>query len=100
MNSFREAAIQGTLAWCNQKRAEKNQAPLLTLPRGKRVDPATCPCGSATGLWVSGSGYSYEIIDVAVLTIDYDTREWLPQAVQDFVDLFDHGHLPQFEIND
>ena len=47
-----EQIIKGTLAWCNRQRAKQGKKPLLRLPKGKRHDPASCPCGKATGLLV------------------------------------------------
>lgn len=90
--------IQGTLDWCNEQRAKKGLCPLASLPRGKRTDPISCPCGEATGRWVT-SEYCYALADLGpVLGPDYDTKEPIPWAVSEFVRLFDNGWFPQFDL--
>lgn len=83
--------VAETLAWCNERRAEKDLEPLDALPKGKREDPQTCPCGRATGLWVDSEAYGI------------DQESWarnpipLPGAVTDFVAAFDDCELPQYD---
>jgi hypothetical protein len=83
------AAILGTLAWCNERRAEKGLPPLDDLPRGARRDLLSCPCGKATGLRVTSATYT-----------DKTRRKppkLLPSVVSDFIMAFDCGLLPQYD---
>lgn len=77
-----------TLAWCNERRAERDMEPLKRLPKGRRSDPESCPCGKATGLKVRVRTYREG---------DSDTPLPLPVAVEDFVEAFDGGELPQYD---
>jgi hypothetical protein len=85
--------IRRTLEWCNRQRAAKGMAPLLDIPRGRKNEGASCPCGAATGLFVGLSTYW-----------DYSGRLRgtpgqpleLPESVKAFVRLFDAGELPQY----
>lgn len=83
--------VAGTLVWCNEKRAEKDLQPLDRLPKGRRGDPGSCPCGTATGLLVEWRSYG--------ITHD-DMLDWpsLPLDVILFVEEFDAGRLPQYDI--
>lgn len=82
--------VAETLVWCNERRKEKGMEPLDKLPKGKRGDPKSCPCGKATGLSVGV--VTYAIPDVNVGPILYVTQD-----VTNFVTAFDVGHLPQYE---
>lgn len=81
--------VAETLAWCNERRAENGEQPLMTLPKGRRGDPTSCPCGTATGLNVLPHSYW----DASAFTKLGD----LPAVVSKFVDAFDAGDLPQYE---
>lgn len=83
--------VAETLAWCNSIRAEKGMEPLDCLPKGLPGDPASCPCGAATGLRVRV--YTYDD------GVDGDPmmRGAVPDAVNEFVISFDDGQLPQYD---
>lgn len=86
--------VAGTLAWCNERRAEQRKKPLEKLPKGYRRDGSSCPCGKATGLHVTRFSYGppdYIANPQATKLGD------LPQAVVTFVAAFDAGELPQYE---
>lgn len=89
MTSLLEEIASGTLAWCNEMRALKGDAPLDRLPRGERRDGTSCPCGKATGLFVDTVTYAPSPIS--------DDYALLPVVVQQFVELFDEGHLPEYD---
>src|SRR3954465_11467103 len=83
---------KATLEWCNERRAEKNQEPLDDLPKGKRGDPYTCPCGAATGLAVN-------------FTVAHNMKSGamsksfeLPSLVARFVNRFDKGQYPEYNV--
>jgi hypothetical protein len=82
--------VAETLAWCNERRAEKGLEPLERLPRGQRFRPGSCPCGTASGLFVDKFFY-------------YDDGQHVyfpsavPEAVTQFVHAFDAGELPQYD---
>lgn len=57
---------------------------------GKRYDPESCPCGTATGLWVGTMYYS--------TGKGYGTQGPLPAMVRRFVNAMDRGELPQYEL--
>jgi hypothetical protein len=80
--------IAGTLAWCNEIRARKGLEPLDDLPKGARGDRSSCPCGSATGLRVSARSYNHAPGGETFV---------LPDAVCEFVSVFDSGELPQYD---
>lgn len=81
--------IEETLRWCNARRKEQGKEPLNKLPKGRRGEGSSCPCGEATGLFVS---YTY------FTTIQHLDREInLPRSVQRFVRAFDSGKLPQYD---
>lgn len=81
------AFVAETLAWCNEMRAVKGMEPLDVLPKGRRYDGASCPCGAATGLHVE----RFNAFEGLSLFCE------LPAAVRSFVDAFDNGNLPQYE---
>jgi hypothetical protein len=83
------AFVAETLAWCNEIRAGKGMEPLACLPKGKRHDPSSCPCGKATGLLV----FSFYARERAGKRATRDTT----RAVEDFVLAFDRRELPQYE---
>lgn len=87
------AFVAETLAWCNTKRVEKGLEPLAQMPKGRRDDGHSCPCGVAARLYVSSNSY----VDGHPIN-DGDWGE-LPEPVREFVALFDNGHLPQYDIN-
>ena len=88
----REEIIQGTLDWCNERRKEQGKSPLYRLPKGKRSDPYSCPCGRACGLAV----YSLQYYDPKTRLSGWR----VPMAVQEFIPLFDVGKFPEFELDD
>jgi hypothetical protein len=86
--------VAETLAWCNRMRAERGKRPLKKLPKGKRVDPSSCPCGKATGLSVS---YSEIRSQWSPQSIGTSVGGSPPDAVIEFMHAFDMGRLPQYE---
>ncbi len=87
--------VAETLAWCNEKRAERDLLPLSSLPLGIQSDPKSCPCGKATGLYVDQDYYTNTREEW--FRDSHKLRKKLPFAVRDFVCAFDEGELPQYE---
>jgi hypothetical protein len=83
--------VRATLAWCNERRAEKGLDPLKKLPKGRKTDPLSCPCGTATGLCVNSYNYSDPAKNRGKLLLGS-----LPKEVQEFVKEFDAGNLPKY----
>ena len=90
--------IKETLEWCNRKRQEMGLEPFEKLPKGRRYDAVSCPCGKATGLHVEGYGY-------------FTLAEWrneankidklfhgIPETVKVFIGCFDRGLIPELVI--
>lgn len=90
-----EEIIAGTLDWCNEIRAKENKEPISRLPKGRAGDPMTCPCGRATGKWVTTNTF-YDAKDTN--EVDYASARNLPSIVRKFVHLLDSGALPQYEL--
>lgn len=84
-----ERAREACLVWCNEIRAKQKKEPLIDLPKGKIADPESCPCGKATGLYVSAFAY-YSPMQLGHM----DFHGNLPQLVRDFVYLFDSRQYP------
>lgn len=80
--------IAGTLEWCNDHRAGKGLEPLDDLPKGLLMDPASCPCGLATGLYVETTTWGP--------TRETKSCNPLPKVVTAFVVRFDNKELPQY----
>jgi len=85
------AFVAETLKWCNEHRARRGLEPLKRLPKGKRGDSNSCPCGSATGL-VVGPTLCWELLQPTGCR-----RFPLPTPVRLFVEHFDDGRLPQYD---
>lgn len=81
--------VADTLAWCNEKRKEKSMEPLDKLPKGKKGDGESCPCGAATELVVGTRTYRERY--------DPINSNPLPYGVMMFVESFDNGLLPQYD---
>jgi hypothetical protein len=77
--------VAETLAWCNKRRKERGKKPLKKLPKGRRYQAFSCPCGKATGLWVASEW------------IGSHARGNIPRSVSRFIVAFDAGRLPQYE---
>lgn len=87
--------VQGTLDWCNKRRVADGKEPLDRLPKGTRGDGRSCPCGQASGLYVGARGWKTgDEMEAAI-------GGWrpLPQPVVEFVEAFDNGELPQYDID-
>jgi hypothetical protein len=82
--------VTETLAWCNQRRAERGKKPLKRLPKGKRMVASSCPCGKATGLSVFPHYYDGSF---------NGWRQKTPEAVANFIVAFDDGKLPEYDEN-
>lgn len=92
--------VEATLQWCNDRRIEQGKEPLAKLPKGRRRDPTSCPCGEATDLAVGMYCYLAPTSTTSDLDPDgADGSESLPPEVQHFVELFDTGALPEYELN-
>lgn len=79
--------VAETLAWCNSLRKKDGKPPLKRMPKGRKMDPSSCPCGKACG-W-----------DVfTTFAARNKVRVLMPESVIDFVAAFDNGRLPQYEI--
>lgn len=81
--------VAATLAWCNRQRKIKDKKPLVKLPKGRRGDPKSCPCGKATGLSVGATTYGPPGASESNL---------LPTQVQRFVIAFDRGLFPEYDL--
>jgi hypothetical protein len=76
-----------TLRWCNGLRKKNGKKPLKKLPRGRMFEATSCPCGKATGAIV---GYGF---------YDFNGKEGIiPYSVRQFVDAFDDGRFPQYQL--
>jgi hypothetical protein len=84
--------VAETLAWCNARRKERGKRPLKKLPKGQPMDGESCPCGTATGLFVESQIAYDRDPDLEHKFGEYD----LPRAVRSFVAAFDKGRLPQY----
>jgi len=91
-----EETIRGTLEWCNSERAEQGKVPLPELPKGRKGDHKSCPCGAATDLYVGLKTYGASYADIAVLS---SSNKELPPVVKQFVRKFDDGRYPQFDMD-
>ena len=83
------AFVAATLRWCNARRKERGKKPLKRLPKGKRNDASSCPCGNATGLLVWSDSFSES---------DTSNDTPIPVSVKRFVENFDNGRLPQYDL--
>lgn len=81
--------VDATLAWCNERRAERGRTPLDRLPKGRRGHARECPCGTASGLRVYSNVYTDES------GVRHDT----PSPVKAFINAFDAGRLPEYDIH-
>lgn len=90
--------VAETLVWCNERRKERGMAVLSRLPKGRRYDEGSCPCGKACGFQVG----RYEYSETYALLYGYGDdhkkeAKPLPHCVTEFVDKFDGGGLPQYD---
>src|SRR4051812_31828875 len=92
------AYVEATRQWCNERRAEKGMEPLEELPKGRMLDPGSCPCGLATGLRVGYRCYwlpdeEREDDENAARLLDGlgPLGRELPDAVKAFTHAFDRG---------
>ncbi len=89
------AFVQETLDWCNKRRKENGKSPLDNLPKGRRHQGDSCPCGEATGLVVGLTGYFKR----NPKDLQLDHLGDVPPSVTKFVKEFDNGKLPQYDID-
>lgn len=85
--------VEETLRWCNARRKEKGMEPLDKLPKGLRGKGESCPCGAATGLFVSYTYFNKMGINGSMESLK------LPRSVRRFVGAFDSGRLPQYDVD-
>lgn len=90
MKTKEPAFVAETLSWCNTQRIQQGKSPLKRLPKGRLRDGESCPCGTATGLFVTRTKFYKAVNSV-------DAIGGLPESVKAFVDAFDEGLLPQYE---
>jgi hypothetical protein len=83
--------VRETLAWCNRQRVKRGKDPLAKLPKGVRRVPNSCPCGKATGLAV------FEDMAEDFSNGTY-VKVGINRFVRRFVEAFDNGDLPQYEM--
>jgi hypothetical protein len=95
---------KGTLNWCNERRAEKGLEPLDDLPKGKKYDGNTCPCGNACGYYVGYEKYFVRTCEDSGTMEDPDEYpdrfsvvDSVPNCVKEFTRLFDNGGYPEYE---
>lgn len=86
--------VRLTLEWCNRQRKKQGKKPLKRLPKGNIGSIASCPCGSAAGLYVGL--ITYWDYNNTTKCVNY---KLLPKSVKTFVREFDRGHLPQYILN-
>ncbi len=89
--------VAATLKWCNERRAEQDLGPLDALPKGRRKDDHSCPCGAATGLWVGTDYYKDDSLSSSS-RMSLQLHD-LPSEVMEFVAAFDAGRLPQYDLS-
>lgn len=88
----KKTLFQQVLEWCNQIRAEKGQEPLACLPKGVQKDGNSCPCGTATGVYVGCTGWANSQNEY---NFAFERRKPLSDAVSEFVPRFDDGEFPE-----
>jgi len=79
--------VKAALNWCNEMRVQRDMEPLEDLPKGVRGDPASCPCGTATGLFVGHQTFSDR--ENVIGTVPYN--------VHCFTLKFDSGDYPEYD---
>src|SRR4051812_33017599 len=75
--------VEETLRWCNARRKERGKSPLDRLPKGERTKGESCPCGAATGLFVT-LAHAYVREEISLI-LDEGSKIDLPRSVQRFV---------------
>lgn len=94
----RSMLVNRTLGWCNERRKDKGLKPLKDLPKGKRWDGASCPCGQACGYYVGYREYFDQI--PGATASDYMAESAigpLPDEVEIFARQFDQGSFPEYD---
>ena len=94
MKASTQELIEATLAWCNEQREKKGDAPLTELPKGHRFDPNSCPCGKATGLFVERS-MAFPYNEEGKIDRNYANAVKLPPLVSRFTRVFDDALIPE-----
>lgn len=89
--------LNETLLFVNKFRQELGGAPLDRLPKGEPKHSHACPIAVALADMATEPN---ELVSagLATVTISGDklrARAYYPQAVRDFVSLFDHGEYPE-----
>lgn len=87
MDKAKEQIKNAALDWCNIQRGARGMEQLTELPKGKKADSASCPCGKATGLSVGTYTYSDRENDILGM--------YLPIEVTRFVRAFDNNEFPE-----
>lgn len=91
----KQSLIAATLKWCNSMRRKRGKEPLKKLPKGRRWNGASCPCGKATGVFVARSGWSENKHDA---TWGVGISGKIPSKVSEFVAHFDEGRIPEYAL--
>ena len=91
-----ERQLQRVLNWINRQRVNyQKRAPLKKIPKGNRHNVTSCPIATA----LNGK-FEAEVETYFASFCDIKGKRRspiLPPTVQDFIDEFDRGDLPQFE---
>ena len=92
----KEILFPKVLEWCNAVRFTKGLAPLDELPKGVQKDGYSCPCGSATGVFVGSWGWAQTKELYGNTATSFPNTD----AVAEFVPRFDSGEFPELIAND
>lgn len=94
--SFSDDQMKELLEWINEVRTEiQKRDPIEKLPKGNKGFSQSCPIAqalngeytTAVGQW---SGYTF--VDGKEIMLE------LPSVASTFVQEFDYGHLPEFDL--
>lgn len=94
----KQECVKDTIAWCNTIRKSQGRPPILDLPRGKRGDGRSCPCGEAAGVIVGRMFYRPSNNTDESPFSEKDNE--LPVGVSNFTWLFDEGQFPQYDLEE
>lgn len=96
MKRYDDPILQAVLDFCNEQRELDGRPTLAEIPAGKREDPASCPCGEGAGRYVLNETFVPTAADE-----NFPLRHKpLPRDVRTFVERFDNGEYPQFDIDE
>lgn len=90
----KERMVTGTLDWCNKLREKQGKDSLSQLPKGRRRDGQSCPCGKACGGYVGLLSYWLNVDDWRQGVYEDGS---VPEVVTEFITKFDDGEFPEYE---